>query len=67
LIYNIIGKAEVTGSSPVISSNYKPLKNPYKKVLSKVFLFSKNFDKFLLKKYLLSIFGAIAVKKETKK
>jgi len=43
------------------------LKNPYKKVLSKVFLFSKNFDKFLLKKYLLSIFGAIAVKKETKK
>jgi len=43
------------------------LKNPLKSGTFKGFLFSKNFDNFLLKKHLLSIFGAIAVKKETKK
>ena len=62
-----LGKAEVPGPSPGISSNHKPLKNPVKSGTFKGFLFSKIFDKFLLKKYLLSIFGAIAVKKETKK
>ena len=29
-VEHCLGKAEVTGSSPVISSNHKPLKNPYK-------------------------------------
>ena len=66
-VAHCLGKAEVTGSSPVISSNHKPLKNPVKSGTFKGFLFSKILASFSLKKYLLSIFGAIAVKKETKK
>ena len=41
-----LSKAEVTGSSPVISSNHKPLKNPVKSGTFKGFLFSKIFDNF---------------------
>ena len=46
-----LGKAEVTGSSPVISSNHKPLKNPVKSGTFKGFLFSKNSTNFSLKKH----------------
>ena len=50
-VAHCLGKAEVTGSSPVISSNHKPLKNPVKSGTFKGFLFSKNFTDFSLKKY----------------
>ena len=66
--YGWIGRAEVTGSSPVISSNHKPLKNLLKSGTFKGFLFLKIFTSFLLKKYYVSIFlGGVGVKKITQK
>ena len=66
-VAHCLGKAEVTGSSPVISSNHKPLKNPYKQALSKVFYFLKILLIFHSKKHQVSIWSVVGVKKIAQK
>ena len=63
IVFQLTIGAELT--LRLMQPNHKPLKTPVKSGTFKGFLFSKIFDKFLLKKYLLSNTKAIAVKKET--